>query len=201
MKEKISKAEQNKRAKRKAIFRAAIEIFAKNGFHNTKMSDIAKEANVADGTIYLYYQNKDDLFIKVFKEMVDEKLSEIMNEIDKENNALDKLRKFLSLHVKLFTENTSYTKFFVQEIRQSPDFYSKYPDFAPINNYIDCLEKLILEAIDQKLLRPLNVKIVSRMLYGSIDTLLTEWTLNGTAFNLDEINETVIDFFHNGMKA
>ena len=201
MKEKISKAEQNKRAKRKAIFRAAIEIFAKNGFHNTKMSDIAKEANVADGTIYLYYQNKDDLFIKVFKEMVDEKLSEIMDEIDKENNALDKLRKFLSLHVKLFTENTSYTKFFVQEIRQSPDFYSKYPDFAPINNYIDCLEKLILEAIDQKLLRPLNVKIVSRMLYGSIDTLLTEWTLNGTAFNLDEINETVIDFFHNGMKA
>lgn len=84
MAKKIKKVDQNKAKKKKAIFESAIENFAKNGFHNTSMSDIAKSAGVADGTLYLYYKNKDDLMIKVFNEMVDEKLELIQEAIKDE---------------------------------------------------------------------------------------------------------------------
>lgn len=199
--EKISKSAQNKSNKRKAIFRAAIENFARNGFYETKMSEIAKEAKVADGTIYLYYKNKDELFIKVFEEMIDDKLNAIKAVVDLESNALTKLHKFFSLHIELFTDSPSYTKFFVQEIRQSPDFYTRYPEFKPIKNYLQYLEELIQEAIQQGLVRPLNVHLVARMIYGSIDFLLTEWALNNDNFSLETVHEIVIDLLHNGMKS
>lgn len=201
MRKQISKSEMNKNAKKKAIFKSAIDNFAKNGFYETKMSDIARDANVADGTLYLYFANKDDLLIKVFEEMVDEKLEQIKECIKDETNALSKLYKMFEYHVDLFTNNPSYVRFFVQEIRQSPDFYKRYPDFQPIKKYMLFIEELIQEAIDSGLVRPLDTKIATRLIYGSIDFILSEWALTNDATPLHDIHKVVIDILHNGMKS
>ena len=57
--------------KRTLITEAAVEVFAEKGFHQARISDIAKRAGVADGTIYLYFKNKDDLLLSVFEEKMD----------------------------------------------------------------------------------------------------------------------------------
>ncbi len=201
MRKQISKSEMNKNAKKKAIFKSAIDNFARNGFYETKMSDIARDANVADGTLYLYFANKDDLLIKVFEEMVDEKLEQIKECIKNETNALAKLYKMFEYHVDLFTNNPSYVRFFVQEIRQSPDFYKRYPDFQPIKKYLLFIEELIQEAIDSGLVRPLDTKIATRLIYGSIDFILSEWALTNDATPLHDIHKVVIDILHNGMRS
>jgi len=200
MKYQKGKAEKNKCAKRKAIYNSAIENFAKNGFYETSMSEIAKDAGVADGTLYLYYKNKHDLLIKVFEQMVNEKLDIIQEAIKKETNALNKLYIAFQYHIDLFTNNPSYVRFFVQEVRQSPDFYKRYPNFHPLKSYLDFLEKLIKEAIDQNLMKDMNPRLAAQMIYGSIDFLLSEWALNKEEIPLNNIYKTVIDIFHNGMK-
>lgn len=195
------KMETKKKQKREAIVMAAINNFAKKGFYETKVSDIAKEADIADGTVYLYFQNKDDLFIKVFEEMVLSHLNTIKEEVEKETNALKKLYKLFEMHIELFTSNPSFVKFFVQEMRQSPIFYSKYPDFKPLLHYLDYLESLIKEAIEQKLIRPVNVKIATSVMFGSIDFILTEWALSNGKFDIHSIHTEVIDMLHNGFKG
>ncbi len=200
MKKPTGKAEQNKALKRKAIFKSAIENFAKNGFYGTSMADVAHDAGIADGTLYLYYKNKDDLLIKVFEEMVNDKLDIIQNALQNESDPVDKLFRLFQYHIDLFTNNPSYVKFFVQEIRQSPDFYKKYPDFQPIKKYLSFIEDLIREGIEKGLLREMNPRLAAQMIYGSIDFILSEWALNKEEFPLKDIYKKVIDIFHNGMK-
>ena len=68
--------EQMKRSsqspKRRQILDAAVKVFAKNGFYNSKVLDIAKEAGVANGTVYLYFPSKDDILISIFEEQMGE---------------------------------------------------------------------------------------------------------------------------------
>ncbi|MDD3501214.1 MAG: TetR/AcrR family transcriptional regulator [Candidatus Cloacimonadales bacterium] len=200
MAKKIKKVDQNKAKKKKAIFESAIENFAKNGFHNTSMSDIAKSAGVADGTLYLYYKNKDDLMIKVFNEMVDEKLELIQEAIKDEKNPLEKLYKVFEYHIELFTNNPDYVRFFVQEVRQSPEFYDRFPDFHPINKYLSLLEDLIKECVDKGYMKQIDPVLAAKILYGSIDFILSEWSLRKDNLPLKNIYKNVIDIFHNGMK-
>ncbi|MCB5250376.1 MAG: TetR/AcrR family transcriptional regulator [Candidatus Cloacimonetes bacterium] len=200
MAKKIKKVDQNKAKKKKAIFESAIENFAKNGFHNTSMSDIAKSAGVADGTLYLYYKNKDDLMIKVFNEMVDEKLELIQEAIKDEKNPLEKLYKVFEYHIELFTNNPDYVRFFVQEVRQSPEFYDRFPDFHPINKYLSLLEDLIKECVDKGYMKQIDPVLAAKILYGSIDFILSEWSLRKDNLPLKNIYKNVIDIFHNGMR-
>ncbi len=195
------KVENKKRLKREAIVMSAINNFARNGFYETKISDIAKEANIADGTVYLYFENKDDLFIKVFEEMVVSHLDKIKEVVKNETNALNKLYKLFEMHIELFTSNPSFVKFFVQEMRQSPLFYSKYPDFKPIMHYLEYIEELVIESVNQGLIRPVNTKTATSVMFGSIDFILTEWALSNGKIQIESIHKEVIDLLHNGFKS
>ena len=87
------------------IIHAATKIFAKKGFHQAKVSDIAKEAEVADGTIYLYFRNKDHILISLFEEQMKVVLDNMISELSKESNAVTKIEKFALIHLKLIEQN------------------------------------------------------------------------------------------------
>ncbi|HPY95947.1 MAG TPA: TetR/AcrR family transcriptional regulator [Candidatus Cloacimonadota bacterium] len=192
--------ELKKASKRRAIYQAAIENFANNGFHKTSMSDIAKSAGVADGTLYLYFKNKDDLLITVFNEMVQEKIDTIKAAIASETNPLERLYAVFKYHIDLFTHNYSYVKFFVQEVRQSPEFYERYPDFHPINQYLVLLKGLLDDCVAQGYMKEMNTELAAKILYGSVDFILSEWSLNKEKTSLDNVYKSLIDIFHEGMK-
>ncbi|OPX27399.1 MAG: hypothetical protein B1H06_04750 [Candidatus Cloacimonas sp. 4484_143] len=196
--QKIRKVDEKKKLKHKAIVRAAIEIFAEKGFHNTKIKEIAKMANVADGTVYLYFSTKDDLFIKAFDELISEKLLIMKELINKEDTYFEQLTKFFDYHVKLFTDEPYIARFLSIELRQSTEFYKKYPDYQPIKRYLSFLQEIIEKAIAEGSIRDVDPVTLSYIMFGTMDFVLTEWSTKDQPFALGDILQKVKDILRYG---
>src|SRR5678816_4326237 len=84
--------------KREAIMRAAISVFAHNGYFNSKVADIAREAGVADGTVYLYFKSKEDILHSIFDRSVEEALDAARKQIEHVTDKREKLRLSL-IHI------------------------------------------------------------------------------------------------------
>ena len=187
-------------AKRKAILESSIEIFAEYGFQKTKMKMIAQKANVADGTLYLYFKNKDELFMQAVEELIHEKLTNIIECIQSEKTATERLLHFFELHVELFTEKPYLAKFLTIELRQSPEFFQKYPDYKPLKDYLFCIETLCKQAIQEGQVNNFDIKAMSIVLYGTMDFLLTEWLSNDQSFSLQEMKEKIVQVLRFGFR-
>src|SRR5215204_4910255 len=87
--------------KRERILTAAERIFARHGFFAAKVSDVAKEAGVADGTIYLYFKNKDDLLISLFENRMQQVNAELQAAIAKSKGPIEQLRTFIKTYLQL----------------------------------------------------------------------------------------------------
>src|SRR5215210_2760582 len=85
--------------KREAILRAAIKVFANKGYFNSKVADIAGEAGIADGTVYLYFKSKDEILHSIFDRAMTEFISEGKQELAKLDGPAEKLRKIAELHL------------------------------------------------------------------------------------------------------
>ena len=108
------------------IINAATKVFAKKGFYQAKVSEIAKEAKVADGTIYLYFKNKDDILISLFEEQIRHVLENMKEQISKEKDAAGKIQKFALSHLKLIEQNKDMAEIIQVELRQSSKFIKEY---------------------------------------------------------------------------
>src|SRR5580692_1194158 len=87
--------------KRERILEAAVRVFAKKGFHATRVSEVAKAAGVADGTIYLYFKSKDQLLVSLFEDRVERLLRFLQTELPKIASASEKLRRIIELQLGL----------------------------------------------------------------------------------------------------
>ncbi len=167
--------------KRRRILDGALRAFAKKGFYNTKVSEIASEAGVADGTIYLYFKNKDDLLISLFED----RMEWINNRLEQELECLEggfeeKLHGFVRMHFLLVLENRDLAEFITVELRQSAKFVKEYsnPKFGA---YLKILQSLIEEGQARGELRDdLDSRIMSRAIFGALDEVLLQMTLGKT---------------------
>ncbi len=193
------KVVEKKRRKREAIIEAAIETFASKGFHNTKISDIAKFAGVADGTVYLYFSSKDDLLIHSFDELLTGKLEELKSLFQEDESYVSRLVKFFDYHVKLFTERPHIARFMSVELRQSTEFYQKYPEYKPVKRYLHFLQDIIENAKQEGGLRDVDTVGLSYLMFGTMDFVLTEWSTKDQPFDLQEIKDKIVDIVRYGM--
>ena len=198
---------QNKRelsdkqlSKRKAIIDAAINVFSHKGFHKAKISHISNLAKVADGTIYLYFNNKENLLVSAFDELIESIMVEMKDKISNEKSALDRLIKFFDLHVDVFIEQPAVVRFLAIELRQSPDFYELYPSYNPLKEYISFIEKLIIDSIEEKSIRAVDSRALTLIIFGTMDFLLTEWSTKNQPFSLVEMKEKVVDIIRWGIR-
>ncbi len=118
--------------KRERILDAAIKVFAAEGFYNAKVSQIAQQAGVADGTIYLYFKSKDDLLITLFEDRMERVNANLRDAIDTETSAVARLSASCKLHLELVEQNRDMAEVITVELRQSSKFISEYsnPKFA-----------------------------------------------------------------------
>src|SRR4051812_27342475 len=91
--------------KRERILDAAVKVFAREGFYNAKVSQIASAAGVADGTIYLYFKSKDDLLISLFEDRMEAINANLRKALEAETSAIARLRRVVSLHLQLVAED------------------------------------------------------------------------------------------------
>lgn len=186
--------------KRKAILDSAIEVFAQKGFSKANIQEVANKANVASGTVYLYFKNKDDLLLQAMKSMMDSTLSDIKERIAGVEFSVDKLFLFFYHHVEIFTNNPSMARFLIVELRQSEEFYKKHPTYNPYHDYQSFVQELITSAIEEGTTIAYNPITVSYILLGAMDTVLMQWLVSPDSINLEQITNEVREIMHNGMK-
>ena len=164
--------------KRERILQGALRAFAQNGFYNTRVSDVASEAGVADGTIYLYFKNKDDLLISLFEDRMEWIIDRLRDELGAvDGGVLPRLRAFVQLHFHLAVEHRDLAEFITVELRQSAKFVKEYenPKFGA---YLEILRSLIERGQREGVLRSdLDSRLVSRAIFGALDEVLLQLAL------------------------
>lgn len=186
--------------KRIRILRAAIRIFSQRGFFNSKVSDIARAAGVADGTIYLYFKNKDDLLISLFEEKMGEVVSEVRGKVLLGSGPLDRLRIFIENHMDLLVREAGLIEVLQVELRQSNKFMKEY---VPVKflEYLDVLGGILEEGKRDGTFRgDLNVKTARRAIFGALDEISLAHVLSRKQRYLpDESAAEIFRIFANGL--
>jgi TetR/AcrR family fatty acid metabolism transcriptional regulator len=185
--------------KRAKILRSATKVFARNGFYHSKVSEIAREADVADGTIYLYFKNKEDILISIFEESMDDILQLTREEIGTHQDALSKLRRFVHLHMTLMEKNPRLAEVIQVELRQSSKFMKEYKNVKFLE-YLQFIAEVIEQGRREGLIhKEVSPAIFKRMLFGALDELALQWVLSKKRYSLSEMADQVTDIFMNGI--
>jgi TetR/AcrR family fatty acid metabolism transcriptional regulator len=163
--------------KRDRILKAAIKVFAKNGFYATRVSEIAKAAGVADGTIYLYFKNKDDVLITIFEDGIN-RLLVILREVAESDEPFEtRITRIIELQLGLLEDQRDLAEVITVNLRQSSRLLKQYatPLFM---QYIDVIAGVVREGQEEGAFRKdLNPRVVARSLFGALDAILLTWAL------------------------
>lgn len=195
------KRQIDKTDKRRAILDAAVEVFAQHGFSEATINNVAEKANIAGGTVYLYFKNKEDLLIQAMNEIISSRLAEIKKTISHLENPLDKLYQMILLHVELFSKTPYVVRFMVSEWRQSEDFYRLNPEFNPFRDYLDYVTSLCQEAIDAGFISRINPRTLSYIIVGTMDFVLTQWVTKCESLDPLLVAEEIRQILRHGVLA
>jgi TetR/AcrR family fatty acid metabolism transcriptional regulator len=165
-------------AKRERILRAAIKIFSQKGFFSSKVSEIARSAGVADGTIYLYFKNKDDLLISLFEEKMAEVVADVREQVAAGDGALPRLRIFIENHMNLLVREAGLIEVLQVELRQSNKFMKEY---VPVKflEYLEVISEILeLGKREGTFRQELNVTVARRAVFGALDEIALAYVLS-----------------------
>ena len=187
--------------KHQQIIEAAVRIFARNGYYNSRVSDIAKEAGIASGTIYLYFKTKDEILVTLFREKMAEFVATVRKAIAAEPDAVAKLRRLIALHFKLLEDHAEMAEVVQVELRQGQKFF-RGASANEISGYFDLISSVLEEGMAAGVFRnDLPVKTVRKVLFGAMDQMATSWVLGKRGYKLSETAEAVADIFLKGLAA
>ncbi len=188
---------QKQKGKKERITDAAIKVFAEKGFYQAKISEIAREASVADGTIYLYFNNKDDLLIHVFEVTMEYFIAELEARLESLVSPADKLEAFIQSHLEMVETYPDHAAVITIELRQSPKFMRDYKAVR-FGIYLRKLADIVEEGRDSGLFRKdLIPWLTARALFGMLDEMALMWVLSRN-FDLKESARVIHDVFLNG---
>ncbi len=183
------------------ILRAAVKVFAEHGFHGSKVSQIAKEANVADGTIYLYFKNKDDILISLFEVNMDWLIQNLMDDLSKTDDIIEKLRTCIQSFFSIARKNRDLASVITVELRQSTKFMKEY-DNKQFVRYLKVISTVIEEGQELgELRKDLSAGLIIRAIFGMLDemTLFTVFTPGQRKHNMNKMVEEISDFIIRGL--
>lgn len=175
----VSRGKGGRRAgdKRDRILEAAIRVFARNGFHATRVSEVAKAAGVADGTIYLYFKSKEELLVSLFEDRVEKLLVYMRDELPKEESPPARLRAVINMQLGLLEDERELAEVITVILRQSTRLMKEFaaPRFLA---YLDAIAKIIAEGqASGEFRKDVSPHIVARAVFGALDGITLTWAL------------------------
>jgi TetR/AcrR family fatty acid metabolism transcriptional regulator len=193
---------EKKPEKYRAILDAAVRVFARKGFYHARVSEIAREAGVADGTIYLYFQNKDDILISLFEDGMRTVIERVRSEIEKETDPLQKIKCFARAHLSLIEDNKDMAEIIQVELRQSNKFMKEYRN-EKFFEYIDLISSIVREGQALGVIRQdVEPGIVKRAFFGALDEMSRYWVLSfKRKYSINTAAEQISEFFIKGIAA
>jgi len=187
--------------KRESILRAATRVFARNGYFNSKVADIAREAEVADGTVYLYFKSKEEILHSIFDQNMAEAIAAGRILIEKIRDPGEKLRRIAMLHLERLGADRDLAVVFQVELRGSTKFMREF-SAAGFAEYLGLLRQTFEEGQRSGVFRKnLNAKLVSKILFGALDEMATNWIISKRKYKLEPMAQVVMDVFLNGVSA
>lgn len=185
--------------KREAIIRAAIKVFAEKGYFNSKVADIAKAAGIADGTVYLYFKGKDEVLHSIFDRTMAEFISEGRREIEGLPGPEAKLRRIAELHLERLGADRDLAIVFQVELRGSTKFMQEF-SAAGFAEYLDIIRQTIEDGQAAGAFRTdLKPIVGAKILYGSLDEMVTNWILSNRSYPLTPMAGEVLKVFFGGV--
>ena len=187
--------------KREAILRAAISVFARCGYFNSKVADIAREAGVADGTVYLYFKSKEEILHSIFDRSVEDALGAAKRRVQRLTDPREKLRQIANMHLERLGADRDLAVVFQVELRGSTKFMEEF-SAAGFAEYLALIRSTFEEGQRAGMFRPdLNARVVAKVLFGALDEMATNWILSKRRYKLAPMADQVLDIFLNGVRA
>jgi len=186
--------------KHRKIIRAATKVFAKKGFFNARISDIAKEAKVADGTIYLYFNNKFDILLCVFEQEIGKLIEQVTMLLEKEASANKRLEIFINNHLEEMKKNRYLAEVIHIELRQTSKLIREYRK-NKFSEYLDLIAAIIAQGQQQGVFRQdIRPEIAKKILFGALDDVSRIWHLgNECPATVEEVSRQVTVIFQTGL--
>ncbi len=197
----VPSKQKNIKDKRSAILRAAAQVFADKGYFNSKVSDIAQEAGIADGTVYLYFRSKDEILRSIFDQAMSDFIREGRADVVALPTPEAKLRKIAELHLARLGADRNMAVVFQVELRGSTKFMREF-SAAGFSEYLDLIKTTIEEGQRLGMFRA-DIKpiVAAKILYGSLDEMVTNWILSKKAYPLAPMADEVMKIFFGGMSV
>jgi TetR/AcrR family fatty acid metabolism transcriptional regulator len=194
---KINKTNRNNKYHR--ILEAAVMVFARQGFFQSTVAQIAKEAGVADGTIYLYFKNKDDILVQFFSYRTKQVFDRFRAEVKKADNSLDKLRNLIRRHLTEFQRDRNMAVVYQVETHQN----SRLAE-SQIREMSKMYQDLVLEIVelgqqDGTIRKDLYVSLVKRFILGAVDEVINTWLHSEKEYDLVSMADPLVDLFIRGI--
>jgi TetR/AcrR family fatty acid metabolism transcriptional regulator len=196
-------SETHRNEKRERITDAAIAVFAEKGFHSARVADVAREAGVADGTIYLYFRNKEDLLLCIFEEKMGSLLGELAQALSGIECPRQRVRVFARQHFQQLQANPQLAQVFQVELRQSRRFLREYRP-EKLWEYLDVFAEVIEDGKGSGAFRTdVDTFIAKWAFFGSLDELSIQWVLarKRDRFDLDGAATQVVEMFLRGVSS
>ncbi|MDD2465866.1 MAG: TetR/AcrR family transcriptional regulator [Desulfobulbus sp.] len=186
--------------KHRKIIRAATKVFAKKGFFNARISDIAKEAKVADGTIYLYFNNKFDILLSVFEQEIGKLIDQVIALLEKEDNPQAKLQIFITNHLEEMKKNKYLAEVIHIELRQTSKLIREYRKNT-FNEYLAIIAQIISEGQDAGIFRKeIHPQVVRQMIFGALDEISRCWHVGSDcSITTEEMSRQMTSLFQSGL--
>jgi TetR/AcrR family fatty acid metabolism transcriptional regulator len=167
----------NREQKRQRILRAAIDVFASKGYFAARMTDIAEAAQVADGTLYLYFEGKEHLLMSIFDSVLGRFIERLDGEIAKIDDPTEKLSIMVRLHLETLGRDHALAHVLQIETRHSRRFMSLFTR-GKLGEYLNRVRDIIIEGQESGVFRgDISPGLATNLVFGAVDEIVTSWLL------------------------
>lgn len=187
--------------KREKILRAATEVFANKGYFAARMTDVAKQAEVADGTLYLYFEGKEHLLLSIFDDVLGRFIDRLEEEVAKLDDPVAKLRVMIRLHLETLGRDRALAHVLQIETRHSRRFMSVFTR-GKLGEYLNLLRRIIEEGQESGAFRrDINPGLATNVVFGAVDELVMSWVLADQPGDLVRYVDPIVEILTRGMMA
>jgi TetR/AcrR family fatty acid metabolism transcriptional regulator len=199
VKQGVKIKKKNKNNKYHLILEAAVKVFARQGFYQSTVAQIAKEAGVADGTIYLYFKNKDDILVNFFHYKTKLVFERFRAEVDKADSGLEKLRNLIRRHLTEFQRDRDMAILYQVGTHQI-DRLAETQIREMAKMYQDIISEIVEVGQQEGTIRKdLYVGLVKRFILGGVDEVINTWLHSEQDYDLVTMADPLVELFIRGI--
>ncbi len=185
--------------KREAILNAATKVFAGKGYFSAKVADVAAEAGIADGTVYLYFKSKDEILHSIFDRAMAEFIGEGRRELNEIADPAAKIKRIAELHLERLGADRDLAVVFQVELRGSTKHMQEF-SAAGFAEYLEIIRKTIDDGQRDGVFRAdIKSVVAAKILYGALDEMVTNWVISSKQYPLAPMAGEVLKIFFDGI--